>query len=979
MRADILSRDLATEAASAAAWAEVAAAAAQPKLPPASLLDLARVLGATAQRSVLAGASVVAHLARCTEELASAAQQAQQLEGHAALLAAAAAVDSAPLRACLLACAPQLLRLLLHPRVGVRRCGVEAVQGAMLAPQLAWHPAALAALLHVALRDKDAGLRAKALGAVERHVGAVVRCCQEEAAAAAASQPAALADLVAAAAAARLADRTASVRRRAAQLAGALAEADLPAGLRARVVREVVPVACKLLALPPDAALSPGEASPVLTAAVISLVGGGTSAAATLHLLRLTACVRDARAAALVRGCVVRAALQPAGALLELVAACSGAEVGSLRGMVRAVAEGDARAASAAASLQQQVAADAWQALAQQQPIGGAAADRALALSRAAFVLSAAAGADQQASEAAALLRLAGRALAPLQTAAPPSREASEAPVWLFRAAAAALRALGPEAAAAAPLQRPLVAAVRAAVVAPAAPPTLRAAALAALQDAPAPVPAFTLLLALLARDSGAAAPAPGPAAAAPHLLVFDPASSSLVEQAAAPPPSAGGSPAGQRLARRAFVEALGAMAARYSAEHAAFLRALAAGERPGAGAAGPPPPRGMEVDSDYMGAEERRQQREGAARRFLEERLGAEDTVPVCCVPALLEAAGSVEASPSSRVRSHRMHMLGGAVFCAPLTAQRAPPALQAAALRALAPFVALSEPLCARIMPAAERCLVHQAPPLQAAAVVVIAAAIAAYPAALGGKLPAVGALMAAPPPAASAVPLFAAASYSRLLLSNRLKVLDLMGPLGAGLGGGDRHVAAVLRNTLRSLLAAAPDERDRAAIVMALFHQTPPLLRAAAVEQAGDLLGAGDRRCDLLAGQAMQAAVAAADSAAAGAAAALLRHLRPSARALTSLHAMLAAPGAAAGVRGDVRRALAEFVRSGGGGQEAAAAAAGAGAGGKRRRAAGVGEAAQEVLGLLDRGAAPRRRARREAEDSARASAAPRDSSG
>jgi hypothetical protein len=198
--------------------------------------------------------------------------------------------------------------------------------------------------------------------------------------------------------------------------------------------------------------------------------------------------------------------------------------------------------------------------------------------------------------------------------------------------------------------------------------------------------------------------------------------------------------------------------------------------------------------------------------------------------------------------------------------------PRLQAAALRALGRLAALSEPLCCRAVQLAEAGLHASSAEVQQAAVAVLANAIDAYPTGFGDRLLLVGQLMlpavavpgaaahqarhpadsqAAEPDDKSAgaagaaerapeqqsqsqqqqqqqqqqVARAAAAAYCRLLLSNKLKLQGVLGPVGAALAGGSPQVAAVVRHALRQMLAAgAAAPRERARLCMDLFHQTP-----------------------------------------------------------------------------------------------------------------------------------------------------------
>ena len=80
-------------------------------------------------------------------------------------------------------------------------------------------------------------------------------------------------------------------------------------------------------------------------------------------------------------------------------------------------------------------------------------------------------------------------------------------------------------------------------------------------------------------------------------------------------------------------------------------------------------------------------------------------------------------------------------------------------------------------------------------------------------------------------------AAAAYCRLLLSNKLKLQGVLGPVGAALAGGSPQVAAVVRHALRQMLAAgAAAPRERARLCMDLFHQTPLSCRMQLAEVGG-----------------------------------------------------------------------------------------------------------------------------------------------
>lgn len=204
----------------------------------------------------------------------------------------------------------------------------------------------------------------------------------------------------------------------------------------------------------------------------------------------------------------------------------------------------------------------------------------------------------------------------------------------------------------------------------------------------------------------------------------------------------------------------------------------------------------------------------------------------------------------------------------------------LQAAALAALGRLAVLSEPLCRRAVGLAERRLEGPAGTAAdasaEAAVEVTAAAVDAFPNAFGSKLLLIGHLMvpaaagqsgaagaeqqdgrqaaceqhsedaqpdpaeeqaaagSAPRGAADRLACMAAAAYSRLLLSNKLKLQGVLGPAGLALArsadsedvvrqGPQSRVAVVVGCALRALLAAAPP-RERARLALDLFHQTP-----------------------------------------------------------------------------------------------------------------------------------------------------------
>jgi hypothetical protein len=210
--------------------------------------------------------------------------------------------------------------------------------------------------------------------------------------------------------------------------------------------------------------------------------------------------------------------------------------------------------------------------------------------------------------------------------------------------------------------------------------------------------------------------------------------------------------------------------------------------------------------------------------------------------------------------------------------------------------------------------------------------------------------------------AVAVHAAEAYARLLLSNKLKVMQLLGAVGSALassGGvneGGGAVRAIARFALRRLLDEAP-ANDRAALVMGVFHQTPAQLRAAAMAQVAPLLTLADRQCDPLATQAVNVALAAVGDEAGAAAAALLHHLCPSAPTLDAMKSALSSAGIVPALGKDVRRALREFVQRG----AAAGGAAGGGAVAQRRGKRGRTTAQDHIdlLSLLAAGEARKRR--------------------
>ena len=281
----------------------------------------------------------------------------------------------------------------------------------------------------------------------------------------------------------------------------------------------------------------------------------------------------------------------------------------------------------------------------------------------------------------------------------------------------------------------------------------------------------------------------------------------------------------------------------------------------------------------DYMEAADEAAKAELAAQRLLDSLLARRDTPPACYLPLLQQlAAGTGEGGQQQQ--------------------QPAPPAeVRAAALRALGRLSLLSEAPCGAAVALAERCLLQRpvasgrdtdggsgdggggeggdcSPPpccVQLAAVEVLAGAVDAFPNSYGDRLGLLGSRMLSGPTVVAAaatsgsvaggspgqeqaVAFAAAAAYSRLLLSNKLKLQGALGPAGSALaassecgtggsnsgsngsaaGGVAGAVAAVVGRALGQLLgAAASGPRERARLALDLFHQTPLRHRRAAAE--------------------------------------------------------------------------------------------------------------------------------------------------
>lgn len=253
----------------------------------------------------------------------------------------------------------------------------------------------------------------------------------------------------------------------------------------------------------------------------------------------------------------------------------------------------------------------------------------------------------------------------------------------------------------------------------------------------------------------------------------------------------------------------------------------------------------------------------------------------------------------------------------------------IQAAALRALQPAAVLSSSLCQRCIPLVEAALAGRQghTDFTLAAIDFLAAAISTFPTMFGSRVNIIVSVMAeagdgngATPAGASPPPeqhsrrtaAHAAASFSKLLLSNKLKVPDLMGSTGVALASPVPEVSTIALDALRRLFASC-QAADRAALLMGVVHQTPEPLRRGATTAALQLLNEGDERCDALASSALTLAMAAKREEDATIAAALLEQLHPSAKTLRSMQSMLSSFGSSgAALRESVRQALCKFVQ-------------------------------------------------------------------
>ena len=213
-------------------------------------------------------------------------------------------------------------------------------------------------------------------------------------------------------------------------------------------------------------------------------------------------------------------------------------------------------------------------------------------------------------------------------------------------------------------------------------------------------------------------------------------------------------------------------------------------------------------------------------------------------------------------------------------------------------------------------------------------------------------------------------AAAAFAQLMLSNKLKVHELMGTLGCGLSSKYTCIISSSRYILQRLLEAATGAGERAALVWGVAQQhTPISLRIAATEAALELVSDDDKQNDAFVAPYIAAVLAVCrrpantgDSVALQVTSIMLRVLRPSVKMLRNLKSGLEScnRSTSTAVPGNFLRDVQDFVKRAvdktagndglaDGGQDAIAS------GKKRGRPGGVikssiGQLQQDVLRML-----------------------------
>ncbi|KAG7667346.1 hypothetical protein Ndes2526B_g04146 [Nannochloris sp. 'desiccata'] len=240
----------------------------------------------------------------------------------------------------------------------------------------------------------------------------------------------------------------------------------------------------------------------------------------------------------------------------------------------------------------------------------------------------------------------------------------------------------------------------------------------------------------------------------------------------------------------------------------------------------------------------------EAAAQSYLESLLEAQESAPVAFLPALLELAavekdgGNLE---SCSIRSEALKVLG-ALAC-------------------------LSQPLAGKCIGLVTS-LLHPQPEYTRSSTVVTVQAInfaadiiQTFPTAYGPLITSFAPLIAlsttdavsephlsaSPAPVSNKeiIAITAAGSFSKLVISNKIKVHECIGILGSGLASTISAVASTCNIVLRQLLTTSSASGDRASIILAIAQQTPLDQRRAATAAALHRLAEADLCSDALVG--------------------------------------------------------------------------------------------------------------------------------
>lgn len=250
------------------------------------------------------------------------------------------------------------------------------------------------------------------------------------------------------------------------------------------------------------------------------------------------------------------------------------------------------------------------------------------------------------------------------------------------------------------------------------------------------------------------------------------------------------------------------------------------------------------------------------------------------------------------------RLHSLRFAVL---------PRTMQTHALLALGKLTVLSPKVCVAHSDVTALCMASSGWRWKSAVVMWLYDRIRAFPTACASDVGLLGRLMmpAEVCPVAEGESMHTCTAVVSLLLSNKVRPEQLLGPAGDALVRGPDLVATTIKEALRRLFAGALSQ-DRAAHVMAILQRTAPENKVQAAEAVGGLLTPSAQSCDLLVSQCLQAALRPQDATGVAAAIALLGHLQPSVKSLGMLRSVLVSEASGTVLKEDLRSALHAFVQ-------------------------------------------------------------------